>query len=166
MSDSSYHPLAVGNTWTYKMKDGKTFTNTVTGADGATFAMSNSMTPTATHVRKDGDDYLTDSFEAGKWLVMLKEGLKKGDTWQVEFTANGFNSILIYTVKEVGISKDVEGKTYSDVVFIEADSKLNMNGNIIPMNFLTQYYYAKGVGLILTTSSVGDAMPLTSYVVK
>jgi hypothetical protein len=98
--------------------------------------------------------------------VMLKDGLKKGDTWQVEFTANGFNSILIYTVKDAGISKDVEGKTYSDVVFIEAESKLNMNGNIIPMNFLTQYYYAKGIGLVLTTSSVGDAMPLTAYQVK
>jgi hypothetical protein len=155
MSSSDYYPLAVGNTWTYKMKDGKTFTNTVTGVDGATFAMSNSMTPAATHVKKNGSDYLTDSFEAGKWLVMLKDGLKKGDTWQVEFTANGFNSILIYTVKEVGISKEVEGRTYSDVVFIEAESKLNMNGNIIPMNFLTQYYYAKGVGL-----------PLTAYEVK
>jgi len=166
MPNSDYYPLAVGNTWTYKMKDGKTFTNTVTGADGATFAMSNSLTPAATHVRKEGNDYLTDSMEAGKWLVMLKEGLKKGDTWQVEFTANGFNSILIYTVKEVGISKDVEGKPFSDVVFIEADSKLNMNGNVISMNFLTQYYYAKGIGLILTTSSRGDAMPLTSYVVK
>jgi len=66
----------------------------------------------------------------------------------------------------MGISKEVEGKTYSDVVFIEAGSKLNMNGNVISMNFLTQYYYAKGVGLILTTSSRGDAMPLTSYVVK
>jgi hypothetical protein len=159
MSSSDYYPLAVGNTWTYKMKDGKTFTNTVTGVDGATFAMSNSMTPAATHVKKNGSDYLTDSFEAGKWLVMLKDGLKKGDTWQV-------NSILIYTVKEVGISKEVEGRTYSDVVFIEAESKLNMNGNIIPMNFLTQYYYAKGVGLVLTTSSVGDAMPLTAYEVK
>ena len=148
------------------MKDGKTFTNTVTGVDGATFAMSNSLMPAATHVKKEGGDYLTDSFEAGKWLVMLKDGLKKGDTWQVEFTANGFNSILIYTVKEVGISKDVEGKPFSDVVFIEADSKLNMNGNVISMNFLTQYYYAKGIGLILTTSSRGDAMPLTSYVVK
>ena len=68
--------------------------------------------------------------------------------------------------EEMGISKEVEGKTYSDVVFIEAGSKLNMNGNIIPMNFLTQYYYAKGVGLALTTSSVGDAMPLTAYELK
>ena len=166
MPDPAYYPLAIGNTWTYKMKDGKTFTNRVTSADGTTFSMSNSLTPAATHVKKEGDNYLTDSFEAGKWLVMLKDNLKKGDTWQVEFTANGFNSILTYTVKDTDISKEVEGKTYNDVPFLESDSKLNMNGNIISMNFLTQYYYAKGVGLILTTSSHGDAMPLTSFEIK
>jgi hypothetical protein len=34
------------------------------------------------------------------------------------------------------------------------------------MKFFTQYYYAKGVGLVLTTTSSGDSMPLISYELK
>jgi hypothetical protein len=34
MPTSDIYPLAIGNTWTYKMKDGKTLVNTVTGAHG------------------------------------------------------------------------------------------------------------------------------------
>lgn len=166
MSSSTYYPLAVGNTWTYRMKDGKTFTNTVTGADGASFAMFNSLMGANSIVKKEGDAYLTDAFQAGTWQVSMKENLKKGDTWNVAFTANGIDTTLIHTVKEAGISKEVEGKTYSDVVLIEAESKMSMNGNPIPMQFFTQYYYAKGVGLVLTTTSTGDAMPLVSCELK
>ncbi|MFZ5855269.1 MAG: hypothetical protein ACOYZ6_00425 [Chloroflexota bacterium] len=166
MPSSDHYPLAVGNTWTYKMKDGKTFTNTVTGADGASFAMSNSLMNTNSTVKKEGDSYVTDAYQAGTWQVSMKENPKKGDTWNVTFKANGIDTTLIHTVKEVGISKDVEGKTYADVVVIEAESKMSMNGNPIPMQFFTQYYYAKGVGLVLTTTSTGDAMPLVEYTVK
>lgn len=46
---------------------------------------------------------------------------------------------------------------------IEAESKIKMNGNLISLNYFTQYYYAKGVGLILTASSDGDTHSLTRY---
>jgi hypothetical protein len=166
MSSSDYYPLVVGNSWTYKMKDGRTFTNTVTGVDGAAFAMSNSLMNTSSKIKKEGNDYLTDAFQAGSWQVTLKENLKKGDTWNVAFKANGIDTTLIHTVKEVGISKDVEGRNYSDVIVIEAESKMSMNGSPIPMQFFTQYYYAKGIGLVLTTTSAGDSMPLVSCELK
>ena len=38
-----------------------------------------------------------------------------------------------------------------------------MNGSQMALNFFTQYYYAAGVGLILTTSSAGDIHELTEY---
>ena len=166
MNSSDYYPIAVGNTWTYKMKDGRTFTNTVSGVDGATFKMSNSLMNTTSNLRKEGGEYLTDGYEAGKWLLMLKDDLKKGDTWEVSFKANGIDTTLVYTVKDVGTSRDVEGKTYEDVIFIDAESKMSMNGSPIPMKFFTQYYYAKGVGLVLTTTSSGDSMPLIAYELK
>jgi hypothetical protein len=166
MAASSYYPISVGNTWTYKMKDGRTFTNTVDGVDDGTFKISNSLMNTSSNVRLEGDEYQTDGYEPGKWLVMLKENLKKGDSWEASFKANGIDTTLVYTVKDVGISQDVEGKTYTDVVFIDAESKMSMNGNPIPMKFFTQYYYARGVGLILTTTSSGDSMPLVSYTLK
>jgi hypothetical protein len=166
MSSSDYYPLALGSTWTYKLKDGRTFTNAVTGADGATFKMSNSLMNTTSNIRKEGGEYLTDGYEAGKWLVMLKDDLKKGDTWQSEFKANGIDTTLVYTVKEVGISREVEGRSFTDVMMLEAESRMSMNGNPIPMKFFTQYYYARGVGLVLTTTSSGDVMPLVSYELK
>ncbi len=166
MPDSSYYPLALGNAWTYKMKDGRTYTSTITDADGATFTVHTTLVNTTARIRKVGNEYQTDGIEAGKWLATFKEGLKKGDTWQIEFKANGIDSALVYTVKEIGIGKEAEGKSYSDVMFIEAESKMSMNGNPIPMKYLTQYYYAKGVGLILTTSSAGDEHALTSYELK
>ncbi|MEQ1676536.1 MAG: hypothetical protein ABL876_07540, partial [Chitinophagaceae bacterium] len=67
------------------------------------------------------------------------------------------------TIKETGLTKEVEGNTYNDVLLIEAESMLMMNGTLITLSFFTQYYYAKGVGLILTTSSMGDVQGLTSY---
>lgn len=67
------------------------------------------------------------------------------------------------TVKEAGISKEVDGKTYQDVILVEGDMKMNVGGNLISANYLVQYYYASGVGLVLTTSSYGEWMGLISY---
>jgi len=159
----SNYPLANGNTWTYKQKDGSSYTNSVTAQSGSEYTMLNSAANKSSLMKKQGDDYLTDAFEANNFQVLLKDNLKAGDTWEIKFTANGIQSILVMTVKEAGASKEVEGKTYNNVTMIEGDSKMNMNGNIMSLNFFTQYYYADGVGLILTTSSYGDYHGLTAY---
>ena len=86
-----------------------------------------------------------------------------GETWDINYSANGIASILTMTVKETGLTKEIDGKTYNDVTLVEGDMKMNVNGNLISANYLVQYYYAKDVGLILTTSSYGDSMELTSY---
>ena len=160
------YPLATGNTWTYKQKDGSTWSNSVIEAKGDEFIMNNSVQNKNSVMKKQGNDYLTDAFEANNFQPLLKDNLKAGDSWQINFSANGIQSILDMKVKEAGISKEVEGKTYNNVVMIEGESKMNMNGNIMPLNFFTQYYYADGIGLILTTSSYGDYHGLVSYELK
>jgi len=160
---STYYPLAVGNTWTYRMADGNTFTNTVTAAEGDQFTMQNSMQDKLQYVKKDGSTYLADNFEAGNFQVLLKDDLQAGDAWQVSYMANNFENLLDMAVLESGISKEVNGTTYDDVMLIEGDMNMNMNGQIMPLNYKVQYYYAPDVGLILTTSSHGDEMGLTSY---
>jgi len=157
-----YYPLAVGNKWTYKQKDGSGFSNTVTGADGDEFTMVNSTLGTDQYIRKEGSAYLTDSFESGNFQKLLADDLAAGDTWEIRFKANGIDSVLVMTVKEKGGSLDVEGKTYQDVLIIEAESKMLFNGNLMPLNFFTQYHYAAGVGLILTTSTGDVSMGLVS----
>ncbi len=91
---TTYYPLAIGNNWTYKMKDGNTFTNTVTAVNGNTFTMKNSMQDKPATLRKDGDVYWTDSYEVGNFQITLKDGLKKGDTWEIKYKANNIESIL------------------------------------------------------------------------
>ncbi len=157
------YPLAQGNTWTYKQKDGLTYSNSVTAVNGNEFTMLNSAANKSSLTRKEDDNYMTDAFEANNFQPLLKENLKAGDSWEIHFTANGIQSIMVMTVKEAGITKEVEGKSYNNVVMIESESKMNMNGNIISLNFMTQYYYADNIGLILTTSSYGDYHGLISY---
>lgn len=162
--ETTFYPLAVGNTWNYRMNDGSTFTNTVTAANGSdSFTMVNSMMKIDQFIRKEGEAFLADNFEAGNFQVLLRDDLKTGDTWEIRYKANGFDNTLVMTVKETGGSRLVEGSTYHDVTMIEGESKMLMNGNLITLNFFTQYYYSRGVGLILTTSSAGDAMPLVSH---
>ncbi len=154
-----YYPLAVGYGWTYQAKDGSVYTNSITAVNPANpneFAMVNSLMNKNQIFKKEGGNYITDSFEEGTQNVLLKDDAKAGDTWEIKFKANGLDSILVMTVKEMSGSKSVNGKDFENVMMIEAESKILMNGNLMPLNYFTQYYYAKGIGLILTTTSMGD----------
>lgn len=159
----TYYPLALGNAWHYCMKDGIKYTNLVHDRHEGTFTMLNSMTNVASTVVKEDEMFLTDAFEKGNFQPFLKDNLHVGDAWKAIFTANGLKSILEFTVKEIVAQKEVEGKQYSDVAVLEAESKMKMNGTVMPLNFSTQYLYAQGVGLILTTSSLGDYHALCAY---
>lgn len=159
----NYYPLAAGNEWQYQLKDGTTYTNKVTAANGNEFTMHNSAANTSSTVKTDGNTITTDALEAGHFVQWLKNDLQTGDTWEIQFKANGLDCILIMTVKETGGQKEVQGKTYSHIVLIEAENKIIMNGNLMPLNFFTQYYYADGVGLVLTTSSMGDSHALIAH---
>ena len=157
-----YYPLAPGNQWTYRQKDGSTYTNAVTAMEGPVITMKNSTVAEPTRVKVESGVMDNELMAPGNFQPWLKDVMHQGDTWEAAFTANGLNSIMAFTVKEAGSSKVVNGKSYPDVIMLEAESKIIMNGNQISTNFFTQYYYAKGVGLILTTSSMGDEHVLVS----
>ncbi len=160
---ANYYPLAAGNEWQYKLKDGSTYINKVTAANGNEYQMHNSAANTSSTVKVEGQKIITDALEAGSFQQWLGNDLGNGDTWEIKFKANGLDCILIMTVKDTNTSKEVDGKNYNNVLFIEAENQIIMNGTIMPLNFFTQYYYADGVGLILTTSSAGDMHALVSH---
>lgn len=159
---ATYYPLAVGNSWTYGMADGSTFTNSVTANEGDAFTMTNSLQPDPQNVRRDGPAVLSDHFEAGNFQILVRDDLSSGDTWDIAYTANTIDKVLTMTVKGKGGSKDVNGTTFNNVMELERVMNMTMNGNAIPSNYVVQYFNADGVGLILTTSSMGDDMPLIS----
>lgn len=159
---STYYPLKPGNSWTYKNNDGSTFTNKVETEDAGTFSMSNSTVAHQTKVKKVGNTFYTDSYEAGNMQPFLKDDAAAGDAWEIHYKANGIDSILNVVIKATGGEKTVEGKSYSDVMEMEGMMSFNVNGNIINAGTKYQWFYAKGTGLILTTSTLGDNMPLVS----
>ena len=167
-NDDVYYPIAIGNTWTYNDGMGGQFTNSIIKETApGEFLVNNSLKPDE-HLlmKKEGGVYYADVLYADNMQMTLKDDLQVGDTWELTFKANGFDNVLVYTVKELLPSKTVEGREFNDVAMIEAESKMIVNGNLMSINFFTQYDYAKGVGAILTTSSAGSSMPLLSFDLK
>ena len=158
-----FYPLAANNEWQYKQKDGSTYSNKVTAVNGNDFSMHNSAANTSSIFRKEGELFSTDALEAGNFQPWLRNDLQKGNSWEVQFKANGLDCILVMNVKDTGISKEVEGTTYNNVLCVEGENWIIMNGNRMPLNFFTQYYYADGIGLVLTTSSMGDSHALIKH---
>ncbi len=159
----NFYPLVLNNEWQYRQKDGSTYFNKVTAVSSDGFTMYNSAANTSSMVKVNGNEITTDALEAGNFQIWLKNDLQPGESWEIKFKANGLDCILVMTVKETGSTREVEGKTFNNVLFIEAENKIIVNGNLMPLNFFTQYYYADGVGLILTTSSAGDIHSLIQY---
>lgn len=157
---STYYPLQAGNSWTYKMNDGNTFTNKIESEAGGVFSMSNSTVAHLTQVKKDGNTFYTDSYEAGNLQPFLKDDAAVGDAWEIKYKANTIDSVLSVKILSTGGTKEVEGKTYSDVMEMEGMMSFIVNGSVFPAGTKYQWYYAKGTGLILTTSTLGDNMPL------
>ena len=158
----SYYPLKTGNSWTYKTNDGSTFTNTIVSEDEAVFKMTNSTVAHQTTVKKDGDIYFTDSYEAGNMQPFLKDNAAAGDKWEIKYKANTIDSVLSIEIRSTGGTKEVEGKTYNEVMEMEGSMSFIVNGASYSANTKYTWYYAKGVGLILTTSTLGDNMPLVA----
>ncbi len=157
---STYYPLNPGNSWTYKNNDGSTFSNKVESEANGVFSMSNTTVAHTTQVKKDGNTFYTDSYEAGNMQPFLKDDAAAGDKWEIKYKANTIDSVLNIVVNSTGGTKDVEGKSYSDVMEMEGTMSFIVNGNVINAGTKYHWYYAKGVGLILTSSTLGDNMPL------
>ena len=160
---STYYPLKTGNSWTYGNNDGSTFVNKVEKEENGVFFMSNSTVTTLSQVKKDGDVFYTDSYEAGNMQPFLKDNVAPGDKWEIKYLANTINSILSIEIKSVDGTKEVEGKSYSGVMEMEGVMSFNVNGNIINAGTKYNWFYAKDIGLIQTTSTLGVNMPLKEY---
>lgn len=162
---STYYPLKPGNSWTYKMNDGSSFINAIVAEADGVFSMTNSTVAHQTKVKKDGTTFYTDSYEAGNMQPFLKDDAQAGEKWEIRYKANTIDSVLSVEIKSVGNTKEVEGKTYNDVMEMQGSMSFIVNGAAYSANTVYTWYYAKDVGLILTSSTLGDNMPLVSVVV-
>ncbi len=157
----NYSPLTVGSNWTYTYSQdtsaATTYTVTVTDKDtvvnGRTYkVLSTSDGSGNNYEAKEDSNYYRFASFAGIGSIeelYLKDNRPVSSTWTnnasfnypgspIPLTAN-----LTYTIKEKGITHDVNGKTYKDVIHVNVDISVFTasigNGD---------FYYAQGIGLI------------------
>jgi hypothetical protein len=188
-SSDSYLPVTSGSTWTYNDVavggNAGTLTITMTGATSvintktyyviSSNSSSRGTTPgyyyAANHV------YAIRSTNAAAGVTIelqLGDDSKAvGYSWTTSPTDNGtvsgFPARTVNTVKEVNVSKVVNGKTYNNVIHTQIDLQYNL-GSGFQSTALYDVYLAKGVGMIETDSSVNgvstETETLTNYTIK
>ncbi|MCW3074320.1 MAG: hypothetical protein JWP69_1389 [Flaviaesturariibacter sp.] len=104
---------------------------------------------------------------------ILKASKPAGATWtdtiykmSVTFLANVFAGVD-YTLLEKGVQRQVFGKTYNDVFHVKSKVRISITATgitipPIPSNVVTDYYLAKGVGLIEMNLRENDTLQVNS----
>ncbi|GHA80897.1 hypothetical protein [Pontibacter akesuensis] len=169
-----YLPATKGSTWTYG--GARPYSYTATGAtkdfDGKTYKelqTTSGTEKTKSYLLKEKGVYTTIGFMPGSRnikIAILKEETPVGKPWEQTYTFNAVETKMTFTIEEKDITKTVEGKTFKDVIHV----KLVSTYSYLDMDFnnthTSHYYFAKGVGLILSDLQEVGQIPLLTYDVK
>jgi hypothetical protein len=161
VANIDFAPLTAGSNWTYVQTQGSTNTTfkiTATDRDSTIgtrkYRVLNNSIGSNVYSTKEGSNYYRAGFltlaNVGVFEELyLKDGAAVSTNWtqQINITVSSITAQinLSFTVQEVGATKTVLGKTYTDVVRVRLDANVPLlSANIGGGDF----YYAKGVGLI------------------
>lgn len=178
----TYQPLTVGSTWKYRDSiSGSTYAQTVIDSS-ATFnnikyQVMYSDNGTAFYA-KSGSSYWVRSYTnpADPSTVIslnyLDDAAAAGSSWNTQTTLGGVPATATTSIVEKGISKTINGKTYSNVIHSRITVVFTLQGISINENF--DYYAAKGIGIVSATTAYGlagnmelvSAINLVDYTVK
>lgn len=178
-----YYPLAAGNTWQYSSTSYGNYTNTILDKDTLIegkkyFVVTASNTPGHQYLNKTGPVYTFWGSSIGgisaKNYVLLKEG-PVGTIWSSSIDVPNAINTYDYKTEALGLTRIVNGKAYKNVM--QLSTKISMTSPLfgstpIDAGSMTTYY-AKGVGIIesvstvsVLTTSVTDTVRLVAYKVK
>jgi hypothetical protein len=181
-----YQPLTTGSVWTYETEyygignsvDKETSVNTITGVtkvfDGKKYSEINVVSEgdeekqylgINNHVyssrTQDGDDVTE--------LPYFDDTKAPGESFITTLSTGEVDARIKTTVAEKGISKVIAGKTYNNVVHTVSEVQFK-NGANYTTTATTDFYIAKGVGLIAIYAKAGTnnilKSELKSYVIK
>ncbi|MEO5595506.1 MAG: hypothetical protein ABIR15_11320 [Chitinophagaceae bacterium] len=128
--------------------DSKTFTKIYSPAS-KTYAYYN-CTDGATRLIQYNTTSLAGNTISKLDITFLKANLAVGGKWQ-DMLTNPLGQQVIYTDSIVakGISRTINGKTFSDVIHVSVETGVNDSsiGGYFAFS-VTDYYFAKGIGLI------------------
>ncbi|WP_207496388.1 hypothetical protein [Aridibaculum aurantiacum] len=191
-ASANFGPLTAGSSWTYRSTtDGGppsnytiTATNRDTQVNNRTYRVLTTSTGENQYRNKSGNEYydfgtITD-LNVQLEQLYLKDNAAVNATWKstVPFTVPQFpvtfTATMLYTIKEKGISRTVNGVNFSNVIRVGLDVSVEPSiGKIVDADM----YYAAGVGLI-ESRYVVQSIPLagisgstttevlTSYTIK
>ncbi len=169
-----YFPLAVDNEWNYEgAMEYKNFIDGTEEIDGETYFNVVNDAGSSSLIRKSGDNYYAideTTYGDDKPHIILKEAASEGDSWnfEVETSSFGFTTTSKYTFTIHGklSSMTVGGKTYEDILVIDNDLEVYMEGFLVSSLNDTRYYYSRGIGLIQSDLPTVGTVDLASYTVK
>lgn len=173
-AELDYQPTTQGSTWSYG--GSSPYTVNATGktkeVSGKIFYEMETKEGDATrlsYVHKANGVYTVEGMEeafAGVALVFLKDNAPVGDTWTETVAMDGIETKMTFSIEAKDITKTVEGKTYQNVIHVRMNTAVVWMGMEIDMGVPMDYFWAKGVGLILTNAGDHGNYPLKSHSIK
>jgi hypothetical protein len=173
-AEQDYIPTTKGSNWTYGGV--RPYSYRVTGGtkviDGLTYVELETTAGSETaksYLIKDKGVYTTIGFVPNSGdikIAILKEETPVGKPWEQKNVINGVETKMTFTIVEKDVTKTVEGKTYKNVINVKMVTTYTFMGVDFDTAITTNYYFAKGVGLILTDVESYGQIPLLSYTVK
>ena len=153
VSNADYFPNTPGSSWSYKgiFSTSMTVTGETVKLDGKSFfeiESSNSSNPT--YLSKRNGEYYLRGFVQGvgdQNLLVLKDNLGVGSTWNQSITLNGLDNIFNYTLIEKEITETINDVTYSNVIVVKMEQSFDYQGKLLPVCQIV-FHFAKGVGLV------------------
>jgi hypothetical protein len=85
-------------------------------------------------------------------ITTLKANEPVGASYSDVITNQGQDATYTYTIVSKGSPRTVAGRTYSDVIHVHQQITVDFLGTIVPSG-QSEYYFAKGVGLIESIST-------------
>jgi hypothetical protein len=181
----NYQPVTKGSYWKFNSTiAGKTETqtHTMTGAT-ATFnnktyytinAVSSNSGTSTSYYYHGNDNYTNRSTSGGVTVeyLYLKDNYTVGKTWTAPMTDNGnINSIpaqVIGKIVEMGVTKVISGKTFTDVVHTQVLIQYDLGSGFETVQ-TQDYYIANGVGIIeadSNASGITSSSVVSDYSIK
>jgi hypothetical protein len=190
-ASNDYFPTTAKSSWEYGGDD--PYKGSVSGAtkviDGKTYFELETTRGTdvqKSYLRKENGAYWalgmmnSESIE----MVVLKDNVPVGNSWEYRIPFDqmeleglteedkqaleifeGLETKIKYTIAEKDITKTVEGKSYNKVIHVKYDASVTFFGQDMPLA-TSHYYFAKGIGLILSDLGEYGQYPLLKYDIK
>jgi len=169
-----YLPTANGSTWSYGGIAPYTLsvtgeTKVLNGKNYHELQWQQGLTAYNVYVAKEEDVYTAIGLVSGMGnleIAILKENTPVGGSWKQTGSFNGIDYNMLLTIVEKAPTKTIGNKTYDNVVNVKIETSYSYAGLYSATKFTTNYYFAKGVGIILTDFGANGQAPLLTYEVK